>query len=82
MLEQMRPNITGITLIQMTKIITDEMKKEGRLKTAFMREYHIEQFCKYYGGDIILQNLTQLKALYEKDWESIVLMLYLSREKN
>lgn len=58
MLEQMRPNITGITLIQMTKIITDEMKKEGRLKTAFMREYHIEQFCKYYGGDIILQNLT------------------------
>ncbi len=58
MLEEMRPNITGITLRQMTKIITDEMRKEGRLKTAFMREYHIDQFCKFYGGDIILQNLT------------------------
>lgn len=58
MLKNMRPNITGITLIQMTKIITDEMRREGRLKTASMREYHIERFCDFYGGDIILQNIT------------------------
>ena len=67
-LKAMRPSVSNRTFMEYARYTADELRKDGRLTTASMREQQTSRFSEFLGGDILLSEITPATITNYERW--------------
>ena len=67
-LKAMRPAGMAHTFMEYAQYTADEMRKDGRMTTAKMREQQVRHFSEFLQGDILLTDITPMTVTNYQRW--------------